>query len=195
MHIHKKCNYLVFWESTVTGRSENVSSLLVGSPPLLFQWPQQSQHHAKCLQSLLSQARSPLAQRWACRWESGPGWAPAASQAPSLGSLLLDGDVWVAGGCPLEDEKPPPLAHRFYLLKPVLKNGHSIEPWVTESFQRCWNHSIIGPLENGIISSCKYTLSQKKIWIWEEMGTKDGLFRDTHVYQIKEENWGLEKYY
>ena len=74
MHIHRKCNYLVFWESTVTGRSENVSSLLVCSPPLLFQWPQQSQHHAKCLQSLLSQARSPLAQRWACRWEAGAGW-------------------------------------------------------------------------------------------------------------------------
>ena len=99
----------------------------------------------------------------AFRWTGMCGWLEAAPRG------------WETTSTPTQ----------IYLLKPVLKNGCSIEPWVTESFQRCQSHSVIGPLESGITSSCKYTLSQKKIWIWEQMGTKDGLFQDTRVYQIK----------
>ena len=78
----------------------------------------------------------------AFRWTGMCGWLEAAPRG------------WETTSTPTQ----------IYLLKPVLKNGCSIEPWVTESFQRCQSHSVIGPLENGITSSCKYTLSQKKIW-------------------------------
>lgn len=56
-----------------------------------------------------------------------------APQHLSLGTLPLNWEAWMAGGCLPDGKKLPQLLHSSYLLKPVLKNHHRIGPWITGS--------------------------------------------------------------